>query len=54
MGSPIIYMRRKIYGDLQYELSKEHMEDPYDVFLQLQGVVTPALCLHKLRSPSKN
>lgn len=37
--------------DLQFELSKEHMEDPYDVFLQLKGVVTPALGLHKPRSP---
>jgi len=36
-------MHRKIYAaDLQFELSKEYMEDPYDVFLQLKGVVTPA------------
>jgi len=38
-------MHRKIYAaDLRFELSKEYMEDPYDVFLELKGVVTP--CLH--------
>lgn len=42
---------RHLPTDLQFELSKEHMEDPYDVFLQLKGVVTPALGLHKPRSP---
>lgn len=39
---------------MTYELSKEHMAESYDVFLQLQEVVTPVLRLHTLRSPHKN